>query len=47
LKPTGFLFLVDFEKIEGKSTEWVMGHVRADKQTAFQEITSAKNRCQF
>jgi len=42
LKPNGVLILLDFEKIDGKSTEWVMGHVRCDKQTAFQEITSAK-----
>jgi len=42
LKPNGVLILLDFEKIEGKSTEWVMGHVRCNKQTALQEILSAK-----
>lgn len=41
LKPSGRLMVIDFEKIDGVSTEWVMGHVRAPKEVALSEITSA------
>jgi len=41
LKPGGLLVLVDFQRIPGKSSDWVMNHVRADKETFLQEITAA------
>ena len=45
LKPQGRLFVIDFEKIPGKSSEWVMGHVRAGKSTFRDEIEAAGFRC--
>ena len=41
LKPGGRVVVIDFERIEGKSREWTMGHVRAGKQTFIDEITEA------
>jgi SAM-dependent methyltransferase/protein tyrosine phosphatase (PTP) superfamily phosphohydrolase (DUF442 family) len=41
LRPNGTLVVVDFEKIPGTSREWVLGHVRADKQTVRSEIEAA------
>ncbi len=41
LRPGGSLFVVDFERIPGKSSDWLLGHVRADKQTFRREIESA------
>lgn len=41
LKPSGTLVIVDFERIEGVSSSWVLGHVRAGKQTVIAEIEAA------
>jgi len=41
LKPGGLLVLVDFQRIPGKSSDWVMGHVRAGKETFLEEIIAA------
>ncbi len=41
LKPNGTLVIVDFERIEGVSSSWVLGHVRAGKQTVIAEIEAA------
>jgi len=41
LKPGGRLVVVDFERIEGQSRDWVLGHVRAGKQTVRGEIQDA------
>lgn len=41
LRKGGRLIVIDFEKKEGVSSEWVMGHVRADKQTVIKEVTQA------
>ncbi len=41
LRDDGRLIVIDFEKEEGLSPEWVMGHVRADKQTVIKEVTDA------
>ena len=41
LKPGGALVVVDFERIPGVTREWLLGHVRADKQTFTAEITAA------
>lgn len=41
LKPGGRLIVVDYHRIEGKSTDWVMGHVRAGLDVVEKEITSS------
>lgn len=41
LRPGGELFIVDFERIEGQSSEWVLSHVRCGKETVIREVTSA------
>lgn len=41
LKPNGTLVIVDFERIEGVSSSWVLGHVRAGKQAVIAEIEAA------
>lgn len=40
LKPEGRVVIVDFRREEGKSSDWVMGHVRAGQQTVREEIES-------
>jgi SAM-dependent methyltransferase len=37
----GILYVVDFERIPGVSREWLLDHVRADKQTFTAEIVAA------
>jgi ubiquinone/menaquinone biosynthesis C-methylase UbiE len=41
LKPGGRLVLVDLERKPGVSSDWILGHVRADKQTFRAEIEAA------
>jgi ubiquinone/menaquinone biosynthesis C-methylase UbiE len=41
LRPHGTLVIVDFEKIEGVSREWVLGHVRANKEQVIGELEAA------
>ncbi len=41
LKPDGRLIVIDFRKEEGKSTAWVMSHVRATQEVVEKEITDA------
>ena len=41
LKPGGRLVIVDFERIEGVSTDWVLGHVRAGKEVFRAELEAA------
>jgi len=41
LKPGGELIVIDFERIEGVSSEWTMGHVRAGKEVFRSEIEAA------
>jgi ubiquinone/menaquinone biosynthesis C-methylase UbiE len=41
LKPGGRLIIVDYQRIEGQSTEWVMGHVRAGLEVVEKEITES------
>ncbi|MBI1831605.1 MAG: class I SAM-dependent methyltransferase [Planctomycetes bacterium] len=38
LRPGGRIILIDFHRIEGKSSEWVMGHVRAGQDVFVREI---------
>jgi len=41
LKPGGRLIIIDYEKIPGRSSPWVLGHVRADRETVIAEIIAA------
>lgn len=41
LKPGGRLIVVDYQRIAGKSTEWVMSHVRAGQDVVEKEITES------
>ncbi len=41
LRAGGRLVIIDFERIPGESSEWVLGHVRAGKDTVRQEIEAA------
>ena len=41
LKDDGHLIIIDFERIEGQSRKWLMGHVRAGKEVFRAEIMDA------
>jgi SAM-dependent methyltransferase/protein tyrosine phosphatase (PTP) superfamily phosphohydrolase (DUF442 family) len=41
LKANGHLIVIDFERIEGKTKKWTMGHVRAGKEVFQKEIEDA------
>ncbi len=41
LKPGGYFVLVDFHRIPGRSSDWVMGHVRAGQEVFEREIEAA------
>lgn len=40
LKPGGSVVVIDFKKIPGFSSSWVMGHVRLEQQSVISEIES-------
>jgi len=41
LKPDGRVYLLDFERIEGVSSDWILGHVRAGREVFQAEIEEA------
>lgn len=41
LKPGGLVIVIDFRRIEGVSTDWVLSHVRAGQETFESEIAKA------
>jgi len=41
LKPGGEFVVIDFDRIPGKSREWLLGHVRAGKEVFRSEIMDA------
>ena len=41
LRPAGKIILIDFHRIEGKSSEFVLGHVRAGQEVFVREVKSA------
>ena len=41
IKPGGRLVVVDFVRVPGKSSDWVLGHVRAGQEVVEKEITAA------
>ncbi len=38
LRPGGELIVIDFERIEGKSRDWIIDHVRAGREKVIKEI---------
>lgn len=40
LRNGGSLVIIDFRKVEGHSSDWVMSHTRANKETVIREIES-------
>jgi len=41
LKPGGRLVVIDYERIPGRSSAWVLGHVRAGRETVIAEVEAA------
>jgi ubiquinone/menaquinone biosynthesis C-methylase UbiE len=41
LRPAGKLILIDFHRIEGKSSAFILGHVRAGQEVFVQEVVEA------
>lgn len=41
LKPGGQLVVIDFHRIPGKSSDWILGHVRAGQEVVEKEIEEA------
>ncbi|MDH5445411.1 MAG: methyltransferase domain-containing protein [Gammaproteobacteria bacterium] len=41
LRKNGLLVIIDFRKVHGTSSQWVMGHVRANRNTVKAEIQQA------
>ncbi|MCA9146075.1 MAG: methyltransferase domain-containing protein [Planctomycetaceae bacterium] len=41
LKPNGQVVLVDFDRVEGKSSDWILNHLRAGKATFVKEVELA------
>ncbi len=41
LRPDGTVCLVDFERIDGVSSDWILGHVRAGKSVVREELEAA------
>lgn len=41
MKPDGRLILIDFRRVDGVSSEWTMGHVRAGQEVFESEITKS------
>jgi len=41
LKKNGRLYIIEYEKIPGKSRKWIMDHIRAEKKVFKQEIIEA------
>jgi predicted methyltransferase len=41
LRPKGQVVLIDFHRVEGKTSDWIMSHVRAGQEVFAKEITEA------
>jgi predicted methyltransferase len=41
LRPKGQVVLIDFHRIQGKSSDWIMSHVRAGQEVFAKEISDA------
>ncbi len=41
LRPPGRLVVIDFERIPGATRPWILGHVRAGRETVIEEIQAA------
>ncbi len=38
LRPNGVLIIVDYRRVEGQSTAWILEHIRADQQAVIREV---------
>jgi predicted methyltransferase len=41
LRPGGAVYIIDFERVEGESSQWVLDHVRAGAEAVVQEMARA------
>jgi ubiquinone/menaquinone biosynthesis C-methylase UbiE len=41
LRPGGRVVLIDFHRVEGKSSKWVLGHVRAGQEVFVKEVVKS------
>ncbi|MEZ6113537.1 MAG: class I SAM-dependent methyltransferase [Pirellulaceae bacterium] len=41
LRPGGTVVLIDFERVEGESSDWILGHVRAGQEVFEKEVAEA------
>ena len=41
MRPGGLLVIVDFQRVPGKSREWILEHVRAGKEEVIAELEAA------
>jgi predicted methyltransferase len=41
MKPGAEMVIIDFDRIPGQSRQWVLDHVRCDRQTVIQEVQTA------
>jgi len=41
LRPNGEVFLIDFKRVPGTSTEWILNHVRAGQEVVTREFEAA------
>jgi ubiquinone/menaquinone biosynthesis C-methylase UbiE len=41
LRPGSRLVLVDFQRVEGKSSDWILGHVRAGREVFVKEVVTS------
>jgi ubiquinone/menaquinone biosynthesis C-methylase UbiE len=41
LRPNGALVIVDFRRVEGQSSAWILEHIRADRRAVIREVEAA------
>ena len=41
LRPAGRLIVIDYEKLPGRSSPWILSHVRANRETVIAEVEAA------
>ena len=38
LRPNGVLIIVDYRRVEGQSSAWILEHIRTDQQAVIREV---------